>query len=144
MSMQILFAMAASAAFSVVSTLAVAQFDPWNNNNVNLRAMTDHWSGPSRVGELASNEGIYVGARDFQNSQRYGKRRYVPTNQEFRGQRGNGGRNRVPRWRQALRRRRKASCGNQLSVQSEGASVVCLHLPPPLLSGAVRDHAGVR
>lgn len=65
MSMRILLTMAASAAFGVVSTLAVAQFDPWNNNNVNLRAMTDHWSGPSQVGELGSNEGIYIGVRDF-------------------------------------------------------------------------------
>ena len=48
-----------------VSTLAVAQFNPWNNNNVNMRSMTDNWSTPSAVGQLASNEGIYVDVNEF-------------------------------------------------------------------------------
>ena len=47
------------------STLAVAQFNPWNNNNVNMRSMTDNWSSPNAVGQLASNEGIYVDVSEF-------------------------------------------------------------------------------
>ena len=47
------------------STLAVAQFNPWNNNNVNMRSMTDNWSAPNAVGQLASNEGIYVDVNEF-------------------------------------------------------------------------------
>ena len=47
------------------STLAVAQFDPWSNNCMNMRSMTDNWSPPNAVGQLASNEGIYVDAKEF-------------------------------------------------------------------------------
>src|SRR5256885_13407564 len=47
------------------STLAVGQFNPWNNNNVNMRSMTDNWSAPNAVGQLASNEGIYVDVNEF-------------------------------------------------------------------------------
>lgn len=47
------------------STLAVAQFNPWNNNNVNMRSMTDNWGEPNPLGALASNEGIYVNVQDF-------------------------------------------------------------------------------
>ena len=47
------------------ATLAVAQFDPWNNNNVNMRSMTDNWGAPSPLGNLASNEGIYVDVAQF-------------------------------------------------------------------------------
>ena len=48
------------------STLALAQgFNPWNNNNVNMRSLTDNWSPPSAVGQLASNEGIYVDVKEF-------------------------------------------------------------------------------
>jgi hypothetical protein len=47
------------------STLAVAQFNPWNNNNVNMKSMTDNWSAPSSVGQLASNEGIFVDVKEF-------------------------------------------------------------------------------
>jgi hypothetical protein len=47
------------------STLAVAQFNPWNNNNVNMRSLTDNWSAPNAVGQLASNEGIYVDVKEF-------------------------------------------------------------------------------
>ena len=68
MSRRALFAIGASAAFGIVavaSTLAVAQFNPWNNNNVNLRSMTDNWGGPSQVGQLASNEGIFVDVKEF-------------------------------------------------------------------------------
>jgi hypothetical protein len=57
-----------AAGFGIVagaSTLAVAQFNPWNNNNVNMRSMTDNWSAPSAVGQLASNEGIYVDVNEF-------------------------------------------------------------------------------
>jgi hypothetical protein len=48
------------------STLALAQgFNPWNNNNVNMRSMTDNWSPPSLVGQLATNEGIFVDVSEF-------------------------------------------------------------------------------
>ena len=61
-------AIGTAVALSVVlagSTLAIAQFNPWNNNNVNMRAMTDDWSEPSPLGSLASNEGIYVDVKEF-------------------------------------------------------------------------------
>jgi hypothetical protein len=46
------------------STLALAQgFNPWNN--VNMRSLTDNWSAPNAVGQLASNEGIYVDVKEF-------------------------------------------------------------------------------
>src|SRR5262245_2941318 len=45
--------------------LAVAQFNPWNNNSVNMRSMTDNWSAPNPLGNLASNEGIYVDMAEF-------------------------------------------------------------------------------
>ena len=47
------------------ATLAVAQFNPWNNNSVNMRSMTDNWSAPNPLGNLASNEGIYVDTTEF-------------------------------------------------------------------------------
>src|SRR5215467_3526531 len=50
---------------AIGSTMAVAQFNPWNNNNVRMRSMTDNWSEPSPLGALASNEGIYVDVNDF-------------------------------------------------------------------------------
>ena len=65
MSTRLLCAMGASAAFGVVSTMAVAQFNPWSNNNVNLRSMTDNWGARSQVGQLASNEGIFVDVKEF-------------------------------------------------------------------------------
>ena len=65
MSTRLLCAMGASAAFGVVSTMAVAQFSPWNNNNVNMKSMTDNWGAPSQVGQLASNEGIFVDMKEF-------------------------------------------------------------------------------
>jgi hypothetical protein len=52
-------------ALAVGATVAVAQFSPWNNNSVNMRAMTDNWSAPNPLGNLASNEGIYVDMTDF-------------------------------------------------------------------------------
>lgn len=45
--------------------LAFAQFDPWNNNNVNMRSMTDNWSPPNPLGNLANNEGIYIDKAQF-------------------------------------------------------------------------------
>jgi hypothetical protein len=57
--------MGAAAALSVVSTFAVAQFNPWNNNSVNMRSMTDNWGPPNAVGQLASNEGIFVDPNEF-------------------------------------------------------------------------------
>jgi hypothetical protein len=45
--------------------LALAQFDPWNNNNINMRSMTDNWSPPNSLGNLANNEGIYVDTGQF-------------------------------------------------------------------------------
>ena len=68
MSRRSVFVVGASAALGMVlgaSTLAVAQFNPWNNNNVNMRSLTDNWSAPSAVGQLASNEGIYVDMKEF-------------------------------------------------------------------------------
>ena len=50
---------------TVGSTLAVAQFNPWNNNNVNMRSMTDNWGEPSALGALATNEGIFVDVKEF-------------------------------------------------------------------------------
>jgi hypothetical protein len=47
------------------STLAIAQFNPWNNNNVRMKSMTDNWSEPSPLGALAANEGLYVNVADF-------------------------------------------------------------------------------
>ena len=47
------------------STVALGQFNPWNNNNVNMRSLTDNWSAPSTLGALASNEGIYVDMKEF-------------------------------------------------------------------------------
>jgi hypothetical protein len=62
------FALGAAAALSIVlgaSTMAFAQFNPWNNNNVRMRSMTDNWSEPAPLGSLANNEGIYVNMTDF-------------------------------------------------------------------------------
>ena len=47
------------------ATVATAQFNPWNNNNVNMRSMTDNWSEPNPLGSLANNEGIYVDKAQF-------------------------------------------------------------------------------
>ena len=68
MSKRTFFAIVAATALGLVagaSTLAVAQFNPWNNNVVNMRSMTDNWGPPSTVGQLASNEGIYVDMKEF-------------------------------------------------------------------------------
>ena len=68
MSERTLLTIGVAAALGMVlgaSTLAVAQFNPWNNNNVNMRSLTDNWSAPSAVGQLASNEGIYVDVKEF-------------------------------------------------------------------------------
>src|SRR5262245_48181867 len=68
MSARTSLAIGAAAALGVVagaSTLVLAQFNPWNNNNVNMRSLTDNWSAPSAVGQLGSNEGIYVDVKDF-------------------------------------------------------------------------------
>ena len=68
MSKRPLSMIAAAAALGIAtgaSTMAVAQFNPWNNNNVRMRSMTDNWSEPSPLGALASNEGIYVDVNDF-------------------------------------------------------------------------------
>jgi hypothetical protein len=58
-------ASAALGALAVGSTLAVAQFNPWNNNNVYMKSLTDNWSEPSPLGSLATNEGLYVNMKDF-------------------------------------------------------------------------------
>ena len=68
MSERTLLTIGVAAALGIVagaSTLAVAQFNPWNNNNVNMRSLTDNWSAPNAVGQLASNEGIYVDVKEF-------------------------------------------------------------------------------
>ena len=68
MSKRPLLATGAAVALGIVAgaaTMATAQFNPWNNNNVNMRSMTDNWSAPSSVGQLSSNEGIYVDVNEF-------------------------------------------------------------------------------
>jgi hypothetical protein len=68
MSIRPYFALGTAAALGIVigaSTMAVAQFNPWNNNNVRMRSITDNWSEPEPLGPLASNEGIYVDVKDF-------------------------------------------------------------------------------
>ena len=60
-----------AAALSVVtgvSTFAVALFNPWNNNSVRMRSMTDNWGAPNAVGQLANNEGIFVDVGEFKIS----------------------------------------------------------------------------
>ena len=64
MSTRSVFVVGASAALGMVlgaSTLAVAQ---WSNAS-HMRAMTDNWSPPNTVGQLASNEGLYVDMKEF-------------------------------------------------------------------------------
>ena len=60
-----LLIMGASAALGIVTgtTLATAQ---WQNSPL-MRGFTDNWSSSSQnvVGQLASNEGIYVDMKDF-------------------------------------------------------------------------------
>lgn len=68
MSKRILLTVGVTAALCMMlgaSTLTVAQFNPWNNNNVHMRSLTDNWSAPNVVGQLASNEGIYVDVKQF-------------------------------------------------------------------------------
>ena len=68
MSERTLLAIGAAAVLGIVvgaSTVAVAQFNPWNNNNVNMRSMTDNWTSPNAVGQLANNEGIFVDVKEF-------------------------------------------------------------------------------
>jgi hypothetical protein len=60
-----LAALAGLSAVATVSTLAVAQFNPWNNNSVNMRSMTDNWGAPNTVGKLDNNEGLYVDMKEF-------------------------------------------------------------------------------
>jgi len=68
MSKRLLLAIGVAGALGMgvgVTTMATAQFNPWNNNNVNMRSMTDNWGAPNAVGQLASNEGIYVDVNEF-------------------------------------------------------------------------------
>jgi hypothetical protein len=68
MSKRTLLIIGSAAALALVigpATLAIAQFNPWNNNSVNMRSMTDSWSEPTAVGQLASNEGLYVDVKEF-------------------------------------------------------------------------------
>lgn len=53
----------AATVFAAGSTLAVAQ---WQNSPL-MRGFTDNWSSSAQnvVGQLASNEGIYVDMKDF-------------------------------------------------------------------------------
>ena len=72
MSGRSVFVVGASAALGMVlgaSTLAVAQFNPWSSvaSELHMRSMTDNWSAPNAVGQLASNEGIYVDMKECQN-----------------------------------------------------------------------------
>jgi hypothetical protein len=69
MSKRTLFGIGAAVGVALVAaaaTVAIAQsFNPWNNNNINMRGMTDNWSEPSPLGNLANNEGIYVDKGQF-------------------------------------------------------------------------------
>jgi hypothetical protein len=68
MSRAVSFTLGTTAAIGLVavaSTLAIAQFNPWNNNSMYMRSMTDNWSGPNTLGQLARNEGIYVDMKEF-------------------------------------------------------------------------------
>jgi hypothetical protein len=68
MSRRSVFVVGASAVVGAVvgaSSLALAQFNPWNNNSVNMRTMTDNWGAPNDVAQLASNEGIFVDVKEF-------------------------------------------------------------------------------
>jgi len=55
MSKRVLTGTTVALAVAAGATVAVAQFNPWNNNSVNMRAMTDNWSAPNPLGNLASN-----------------------------------------------------------------------------------------
>jgi hypothetical protein len=65
MSKHALITIGAAAALAIVAGAATAQFNPWNNNNVNMRSMTDNWGAPNSLGNLANNEGIFVDMADF-------------------------------------------------------------------------------
>ena len=65
MSKRALIGAAVALAVAAGATVAVAQFNPWNNNSVNMRSMTDNWSAPNPLGNLASNEGLYVDMKEF-------------------------------------------------------------------------------
>jgi hypothetical protein len=62
-----LLAVAGAAAIGGASTLAIAQWSPYQNSPL-MRGFADAWSSsttPSVVGQLASNDGIYVDMKDF-------------------------------------------------------------------------------
>ena len=48
-----------------VSTVAFAQFNPFDQTMGMMRSMTDNWSAPTLVDKLASNEGILVDMKEF-------------------------------------------------------------------------------
>jgi hypothetical protein len=55
MSRRALFAIGTATALGVaaiLSTASVAQFNPWNNNNVNMRSLTDNWGHQARSERL--------------------------------------------------------------------------------------------
>src|SRR5262249_15913346 len=58
---------------------ALAQFNPWNNNNLYMKSMTDNWSAPNTLGSLGNNEDIYVDNKDFKIAE--GKAKGDPTAQ---------------------------------------------------------------
>ena len=47
------------------STVAFAQFNPFDQTMGMMRSMTDNWSAPTLVDKLASNEGILVDMKEF-------------------------------------------------------------------------------
>ena len=99
MSERTLLTIGVAAALGIVagaSTLAVAQFNPWNNNNVNMRSLTDNWSAPNAVGQLASNEGIYVDVKEFKINKGVAQERSAGTNREIRRKRGIRWRDHLP------------------------------------------------
>jgi hypothetical protein len=68
-SKRILSAAGAALAIGVgASTLVFAQWTPFHNNPGSfMKSFTDNWSSKSNdaIGQLASNEGIYVDTKDF-------------------------------------------------------------------------------
>jgi hypothetical protein len=57
---------AATAVVAGAATLAVAQYSPWQDSPL-MRGTSDDWSSSSKdvLGQLGSNEGIYVDVKGF-------------------------------------------------------------------------------
>ena len=114
MSSRSVFVVGASAALGMVlgaSTLAVAQFNPWSSiaSQSHMRAMTDNWSEPTTVSQLASNEGIYVDMKEFKINKGVAKGDPTDSNKEIRRKRGVRWGDHFPLRCQTLHRGRQAT-----------------------------------